>query len=101
MVNENVHIIEDALPILLDKRKLVPTPNKVDTWLEINKDLPPAKSINIMTFERNGDYVIYDVCNSWTFLQHYLLQRYYYTDKIGWAKRITHFMILGEPDVNT
>lgn len=100
MVSEETHDVDEALTILLEKRNKVPTPKEKDKWLDINKYLPPAKSIQMMTFERNGSYVIHDTVNAWTFLQHFLLNRYYYSNKVSWSKNITHFMLLGEPDVD-
>lgn len=99
-VSEKTHTPEEALTILLEQRNKAPFVNEKNKWFEINEYLPPIKSIQIMTFERNSSYVIHDCVNSWAFLQHYLLNKYYYTDKTGWSKRISHFMILGEPDVD-
>lgn len=94
---ENTEI--EALNIVLKIQEQLKTELKKDKWININEFLPPYTTDTIVLYDEDymggGTRLLY---TSYSFLQHYLLEKYFYTFKERpFLKNITHFMILSVP----
>jgi hypothetical protein len=102
ILNLKVNNENNALVALLETHEKI---NKMDIptdkWVSLDECLPPNTNRSIVIYDTYMDTNNKTIYVSYVFLQHYLMNKYFYGFKQrSLMKNITYFMLLSDPNAN-